>query len=448
MFELTTAILVAVAFGVLLGVGPAVAVFGLTAGFEAVDRPVPRTTAVIVALGLAAANGYAVGLPLRPTGIADTARLLPVTAGAFVVAALGLYAHSQAETVAADLPIEAARHSRRERGLSAAALESVDAAGRVAIAAGGAVRDIDGHPPLDPGLRRMLESESWRLPADLPLSELESRLEARLRTSYDLATVSASIDERGRATIAAAPPANGVSSRVPEGWRAVTVRAVVPTGLAAGDRVVARPGADAVQGRVLSVGSRPHAGLSRSDVRATSSEPDRGRFERVTVAVPTADAEPLLGADRVRVVAVPGSDDAGADPDATACSLLERADRSIRSVPIGELRSRLASGDVDATLGDDIAVLAARIGWQDHERDGRTATVADDDRSWSVDPDLSSSSPSLPLEASDEVIVAGERATMKRLLDVDVPGDGSNSPPRFEDSGETDGAASRLAEVG
>ncbi|SFC64653.1 hypothetical protein SAMN05444422_11318 [Halobiforma haloterrestris] len=412
MFELTTAILIAVAFGVLLGTGPAVAVFGLTVGLEAIDRTVPRAAAVLVALALAAGNGYAVGLPIsgeQVAGVGGTTLLLPVAVGTFVIAALGLYAHSQAERVAADLPLEAVRPARRGRGLSAAALESVDAAGRVAVAATGAVRDLEGHPSLDPALRQRLETDSWRLPADLPLSALESRLEANLRTSYDLAAVSASIDERGRATVAAAPPANGVSSRVPEGWRAVTIRALVPTGLAATDTVVVRTGSEAVRGRVLSVGQIPDEGHSET----SASEPENRALERVTVAVPTADADPLLEADRARIVVVPGPNGGGADADTAACALLERADQSIRSVPFGRLRSRLASGDVDATLEDDVAVLAARVGTRDREHDDRTATVEDVDRSWVVDPDLGS----VPLEWSDAVIVAGTRTTMKRLLD-------------------------------
>ncbi|SDQ18977.1 hypothetical protein [Natronobacterium texcoconense] len=418
MFELTTAVIVAVAFGLVLGVGPAITVGVLTGGFAVLDRAVPRSGAAVVALVLAGLNGYAVGVTDAATFSSDaTVASLSVLVGGLVVAGLALYAHSLAETVADDLPFDVARPVRRERGLSAEAIDAVDGAGWIVVRSTGSVRDVDGYPPLGPELRAMLEEDTWRLPADLPLSALESRLEARLRTTYDLATVSASIDERGRATIAAAPPSNEIANRIPEGWRTVTVWALLPTGLAPGDVVSVSPetAADTVTGRVIDIDRTDELdrGGSIDDpieigtvsdrvVRPSTAETPGGEG-RITVAVPTTDAGTLLERDRARIVATSGTPNA----DRAAFAVLERAGQSVRSVSVGRLQAVIESADL-AVTHEDVRVLA---GWIDGEDDGWIETSESIRPQLVVEPDLST------LEADDEVFVAGDSVSLRRIVD-------------------------------
>lgn len=416
MFELTTAIVVAVAFGLLLGVGPAVILAGLSGGLAHLDYAVPRVAVAIAALVLAGLNGYAVGVTDAAAFSSDDTiaiSALSILVTCFVVVVLALYAHSLAKAAVDDLPFDVARPVRRERGLSAEATDAVDSTGWVAIRTAGAVRDIDGPPPLGPDLQTTLEEGTWRLPADLPLSALESRLEARLRTTHDLAAVSVSVDERGRATIAAAPPSNAVPSRIPDGCRTVTVWALLPTGLAPGDEVAVYPESEtvAVVGRVVDVDAtdEPTRETVAEDRSARSSRPAAvetpGGRGRVTVAVSTPDASVVLESDCVRIVALSGESPA----DVSAFDVLERAGQSVRSLPAGRLRTALASDAVDATL-EDVRVLG---GWTNENGGHSTETVARTDPTLVIEPDLST------LESDDDVFVIGDTATLWRIVDGD-----------------------------
>lgn len=418
MFEFTTAVVVAVAFGLVLGIGPAIVVALLSGGLSLLDRPIPRTSAAIVGLVLAAGNGYIVGVGDAVAG-GTVSAVIALAAGTVPVVALSLYAHGLAETVAADLPADASRQIRRERGLSADAIDAVDGMGWVTIRAAGRVREIDGYPPLEPDLRTTLENGTWRLPADLPLSALESRLEARLRTTHDLTAVSASIDERGRATITAAPPSNAVASRVPEGWRAVAVWALLPTGLAPGEEVLVYPGEERepVTGQVVDVDIDPVRGnAGQADAPSSSGRSGRsatpGGEGRVTVAVPTAEASVLLAHDWARIVATSGEPDA----DLEAFATLERAGCSVRSLSVGRPGTALASDRIDSIL-EDVHLLVARRG-DDHDLTDAASVV--DDR-WTVEPEPST------LEAGDEAFVVGDEALLARL--------GGNEPNAGSDAG-------------
>jgi len=150
-----------------------------------------------VALGvaLAALNGYFVGV-LEP-GLVRT-QLPRLATGTLVVAILTVSAASQGERVASELPFGAGRPTQRNRSLAAAAIDSVDAMGQVTVRTTGRIRDMDGYQSLSPDVRQALEADAWRFPADLPLSALETRLETRLRTEYELAAVAVSIDRRVR----------------------------------------------------------------------------------------------------------------------------------------------------------------------------------------------------------------------------------------------------------
>jgi hypothetical protein len=317
---------------------------------------------------------------------------LPRMAVLAVVAGLmGAYAESLGTRLGTKLHRGVPRSTERGRPLSADAIDAVDAAGQVTVRPAGEVRDVDGHPPLPTALRDRLEEGAWRLPADLPVGELERRLEQRVRSGYDVEAVSVDIDRRGRATIAAAPPTGRPGYDVPEGYRAVTLAALVPSGLAPGDEITVLTGeGDPVEGTALGVGSG-----ERTDGRAATDGGTRRRERgtaggrvRTTVAVPTPRAEQLLTAETAVVVAAPGETAA----EFEAFALLERAGVKIR-------RGTLTA-DAEVAEGEEpMAVLAAR---------GPSRTDG-----WTLDPDPSS------LDPGCELFVAGKQATLDRLFDAD-----------------------------
>ncbi|WP_436932616.1 potassium transporter TrkA [Halosimplex halobium] len=392
MASLPVEVLLGISFGLLVGLVPAFAV-GL--GSFLVEYyggyTVPGAAAVLVALPLAGGNGYAVGLV--GTTVEQVPRLL---IAALVALMLALYANSQGSRLAAELPRDLSQATRARRTLSAAAIEDVDGSGQVTVRASGEISDIEGYPPLSPELRATLETGAWRLPADLPLAELERRLEARLRTDHDLADAAVSIDARGRASVAAAPPARDLAERVPDGWRAVSFSALLPTGLAPGDEVVVDAGDAAVDGHVLSV--RADADGDEADASAaTAADRDAGetttreraRSEtaggrgRVTVAVRTSDARAVLGEDgaAVRVVS------RGTSHVFEAFSRLERAGQAVRHVRLdGASREALADDDAD------LAVVGVR-------------RTGEGGRGWRFDPD------EVAVEDADEAFVVGSEGS-------------------------------------
>ncbi|APX97341.1 hypothetical protein [Natronorubrum daqingense] len=294
---------------------------------------------------------------------------------------LGVYATSWGRQLALDLPQFAGESVERAQPLSADAIDAVDAMGQVTIRSSGEIREFEGYPPLTPQRRRTLEDGAWRLPADLPLCALESRLEDRLRTRDGLEAVAVTIDGRGRATIRAAPPANGTSKHVPNGYRAVSVRSLLPAGLARGDTVVVETASGSVVGTVLGVTNEAGLGVidetcgGEAPTRATEPDTATGttvdRLEKrghahplsstasespgfVTVAVPTVDASTLLEASRARIVATPND----TAPAFEAVSLLERAGTSIRQVSITEsVKSAVLDDEHERTIA---AVHGAR----------------------------------------------------------------------------------------
>lgn len=443
MIETTTELIIGIAFGLVIGIGPAIAVGSLAAVRSARDSRLPSSASVVLGVTLAALNGYFVGV--LESGPVRT-QLPRLATGTLVVAILAVYAASQGERVASELPFGAGRPTQRTRSLSAEAIDSVDAVGQVTIRTTGRVRDIDGYQSLSPDVRRALEADAWRFPADLPLAALETRLEARLRTEYELAAVAVSIDGRGRATVAAAPESGDIATAVPDGWRAVSISALLPTGLRPGDDVAVHVRGASVTATVLSAGRRDQAGHGRagaslSDVPPVSesatdsgagfSEGDAiengsrptvgttnvvpyptaetvGGDGRVTVAVPSADADSLLTADRARI-AVPAS---GPDADRQALFRLERADYSVRRVSFGAVRKPVDTGD--GATDETIRVLAASRRNADADGTGPTSVDPVAGReTWCLDPDVAT------LDDRDDVFVVGDRIALQQRIDDD-----------------------------
>ncbi|MFC4541107.1 hypothetical protein ACFO5R_04080 [Halosolutus amylolyticus] len=342
LFVTPVEILTGVSVGLLFGVVVALLVGGTSfaSKYFADEGPPPIAGGTVTAVVTAGAL-YAVDV------VDPSTAQLGLYLGLGLVLVLGLYATTCGTRLAADLPRDAAGPIERTKPLAAEAIDAVDAMGQVTIRSSGGVREFEGYPPLGPDLRATLEDGAWRFPADLPLSELETRLEDRLRTTYDLEAVSVSVDGRGRATITAAPPASGVAKEVPDGWRAVSIRALLPTGLAPGDDVLAVTDSGAVSGTVLSATVDASAADHESPVGADSDDPraDRsgadgashaadtvasGGDGRVTVAVRTTDAEVLLSAERARIAVTPR----GTTHEFDAISLLDRGDPVIGKVTL------------------------------------------------------------------------------------------------------------------
>ncbi|PGF17072.1 hypothetical protein CP556_13735 [Natrinema sp. CBA1119] len=441
MIETTTELIIGIAFGLVIGIGPAIAVGILGAVFSDRGSSLPLPASVALGVAMATLNGYFVGV-LEP-GLVRT-QLPRLATGTLVVAILTVSAASQGERVASELPFGAGRPTQRNRSLAAAAIDSVDAMGQVTVRTTGRIRDIDGYQSLSPDVRRALEADAWRFPADLPLSALEMRLETRLRTEYELAAVAVSIDGRARATVAAAPESGDTATAVPDGWRAVSISALLPTGLRPGDDVAVHVRGASVTATVLSASQRDQSGHgqaapslsddlpvsgpatdsgagfseggtigngSRPAIGATNAAPRPtaetvGGDGHVTVAVPSADADSLLAAERARI-AVPAS---GLDADRQALSRLERADYSVRRVSFGTVREHVDTGD--GATDETIRVLAASRPNDDGDGTGSTSIDPVAEReTWCLDPDVAT------LDDRDDVFVVGERIELQRRID-------------------------------
>lgn len=422
-------ILLGVYLGLLTGVLPAVVAYSLGFVFRYVTGvTVPGLAVVALGVAIAGVNGGLLGLydeAVRNSPILLTAVL--------VVLMMTLYAHNRGDKLGATLPRRFTLRSLRSRTLSADVVELVGGRGQVHVTTTGEVGDLEGYPPLSEALRERIAEWSDRFPADLPFHELERRVEDRLKSEFDLADVTVALDERARATVEAAPPASGLSKRVPEGKRAVSVNALVPTGLARRDEVTLFAPDLEVSGVVLSArsdrpGPTPKSdggvqtdGGSRTDggprmdggPRTDGGEDDppkpvvsrapttTGGEGRITVAVDRSDAPRLLAVESARVVV--GS--RGTRREYELVSLLRQAGNRFQRLTVregGPLDGvSLGEAAVRETYG--VAVLAIRHGEVDVTRDWQVAPRGD-----------------TLVHAGDELYVTGVRAAIDELQAVTV----------------------------
>ncbi|WP_276279314.1 potassium channel family protein [Halorussus caseinilyticus] len=408
-------VLVGLYIGVLTAVVPALVAWSLGFTFRYFTGvTIPGFGVLVFGVAIAGVQGGLLGL-LDPQFVTSPTALV----SALVVMMATLYAHAQGDRMGAEFPRRLTLRGLRERGLSADAVERVGRFGQIRVRATGGVGDVEGYPPLPDDLRATIRDGEWTLPADLPLSELERRLEERLRTDYDLEAVTVGIDSRGRATVSAAPPVGALSRRVPPGERAVSVETLVPTGLARRDEVVISTSAGDVTGTVLSArtgreGSTPtdSSATVESDSSAVADESDAasgtvprlaasassaqatGGDGRVTVAVPRDDAETLLDAETRRIRARAR----GTRREFELLSLLRRDGKRFQRV---EVRN---DGPLDgATLGEvalretyGVAVLALRHGGE-----------------WAVAP-----RGTIRLAGGDLLFAVGDRDALDRFTEV------------------------------
>jgi len=349
MASVPAEILLGIYLGLLVGTLPALVSWGLGFGFRYVTGvSIPGFGVSILAIALAGVNGGL--LVLADESVTSSPNAPRLVTAILVVGMISMYAHSRGDRTAAEFPGRLSLSDLRSKTVSRDLADLVNGGKEVLVRVVGEVADMEGYPPLSEQLRAELRAAELTLPADLRLDELEERAADRLQTEYDLGDVSVSIDERGRATVVAAPPFSGLSKRIPDDRHAVSVPGLIPTGLARGDEVtVITPDAQ-VRGTVVSArtgdgsgdgdapGPAPSpveaaSGTDGTDgefpapVRAPTTDGDEGRL---TVAVTRTDVQPLLRAEEVKVVV----ESRGTQREYEVVSLLRRADRQFRRVVV------------------------------------------------------------------------------------------------------------------
>jgi hypothetical protein len=419
--------------GIITGIVPALVSGVLGFVFKYVTGvTIPGLGVVVLALAIAGINGGL--LALNDETIRSSERAPAILTAIVVVLMISLYAHAKGDTLGASAPKRLSLQQLRDRTLSTDVVELVGGRGRVTVEVAGEVSDMEGYPPLPAETRRAIVDGDWIFPADLPLAELEDRFAERLRTELDLADVAVRIDERANATVAAAPPTGALSKRVPQGKRAVSVPALVPTGIARGDVVRVIASDLSVDGTVLAArtsgkpepgAAKPTGGGSGGDATAEGGRGDAeprgdgdartdgggaseagppappvasaptttGGEGRVTVAVDRSQATALLRAGRGRVLVL----SRGTRREYELTTLLRRTGKRFRKVsvvPGGPLDGHTI-GEVGVREAYDVAVLAAR-----HD-------------SWTIAP-----SGSQPLSAEDQLFVVGSRDALDRFAEV------------------------------
>jgi hypothetical protein len=368
-------VLVGVYLGLLAGIFPSFVAFAIGFGFKYFTTVTVPGTAVIVLGGtLAGVSGGLMGI-ISPEVVGSWTGITAVV----VILMSCLWSHSQGDKLAAATPRRLTLKSLRESRLSLDLVERVDSYGHLRIRPVGEIHNIEGYPPLPDDVRQKIRAGSWRFPADLPISDLEARLEERLTTDYDLAEASATIDRRGLAQVAAAPSAAGLSRRVPPGKRAVSIQTLLPTGLARGDTVTIRlPDGDAtgpvVSAHTAGVESVAVESVPAEDDGAAEAGPDgagpdetvperraptaTGGEGQVTVALSYEEARRVIRAGFAPIVV----HSRGKQREYEAIGLLKQHGNQFRKVTVGAASSLLGGTIGAAQIRDTygVAILSVR----------------------------------------------------------------------------------------
>ncbi|WP_277553317.1 potassium channel family protein [Halobaculum limi] len=396
--SLPVQVLLGVYLGLLTGIVPALVAWTLGFVFKYFTGvSIPGFGVVVLALAIAGVNGGL--LALNDQTIRDSANGTALLIAIIVVLMVSLYAHAKGDAMGASLPKRLTLKRLTERTLATDVVDLANGRGQVHVTVVGEVGDIEGYPALGTDLRAAVRAFEDDFQADLLLSELETAVGERLRSEFDLSEVTVRLDERGKATVAAAPPLAGVSKRVPNGKRAVSVDALLPTGLARGDEVtVFTDAGDSFDGTVVAAKSReksdgkPAATDGGTDVPSVPASPTTaGGDGRLTLAVDRSTAKTLLGASVRRVVVR----SRGTRREFELVSLLRRAGKRFRRVSVR------SSGPLDgvslreAAVRDEygVAVLAVR-------HDGR----------WRLAPDGA-----VRPAANDDLILVGTHSDLDRF---------------------------------
>lgn len=394
MATLPVEVLFGIYLGFLTGIVPALVAFSLGFLFKYLtDITIPAFGVVVLGVAVAGINGGLLALA-DPT-ITQSTRAPTILSALLVVLMLTFYAHDKGDKLGARLPRRLTLAVLRERTLSIDVVNLVGQYGRVQIQVTGEVRDIEGYPQLPDDIRAEIRDREWTLPADRSIDRLETAFADRLRNEFDLAAVQVQLDSEARATVWAAPSLSGLSKRVPAGERAVSVDALVPTGLARGDLVTVRTGEGEVDGMVISARSTgspqvdtpvkptetpPTTEPTVGSDHATTARAPRasGGAGRVTVAVDPREAEALLGAENPAIVVRAR----GLHREYELVSLLRRAGHRLRKIPVGTggTLDELPLNEANLRQEYGVAVLAVRqpSGWNLSPRGTTVATPGDE----------------------------------------------------------------------
>lgn len=387
MASLPVEILMGIYLGLLVGVIPALVSWALGFVFKYFTGvTLPGFAVAVLAIALAGVSGGL--LALADESITQAPNAERILTAILLVGMVSMYAHSKGDKMGADFPRRLSLNNLRDRRISADVIELVGGRDEVRISVVGEVADMEGYPPLSEPLRAEIRGGEWTFPADLRIGELEARLEERLKSEFDLGDVSVTVDERGRATVVAAPPFSGLSKRIGDNRHAVSVDALLPTGLARNDEVTLLTPDAQVRGTVVS---------ARSDASTPAETPDEPELDgvekppvpvqapttdggegRLTVAVNRTDVQPLLRAAQAKVVVEPR----GIRREYELVSLLRRAGSRFRrlSVRSGGALDGTTLGSVGVRTTYGVAVLAVRKqgGWKVAPH-GTTAVEAGDE---------------------------------------------------------------------
>ena len=388
MTALPFEILLGIYLGVLTGIVPALIAGVLGFLFKYVTNvSIPGLGVVVLALGIAGINGGL--MALNDETIRTSQNAVALLTAIVVVLMLALYAHYQGDKLGASVPRRLSLRRFRDRTLHTDVIELVGGRNRVRVTVAGEVGDIEGYPPLPAALRADIQEGTWTFPADLPVDELETRVADRLQSELDLADVTVSVDERARASVAAAPPIGSTSKRVPDGKRAVSLSALVPGGMTRGESVRIVTADETVAGTLIAARSgdtpadpaptadrAPAAddlatdGGTDSGIDAEPTVPKpptasttTGGEGRVTVVVDRAAAKTLLAASEPQVVVV----SRGTRREFELVSLLRRSGTRFRRLTVapGGLLDGRTIGEVGVRDRYGVLIVAAtHNGWQ------------------------------------------------------------------------------------
>ncbi|KTG27777.1 potassium channel family protein [Haloferax profundi] len=352
-------------FGILTGLVPAAVAWLFGFGFRYVTGvTIPGLAVVVLSVAIAGASGGLMALA-DPT-ITQSDNQVRLTVALLVVLMGALYAHNRGDAFANEIPRKMSLRRLTERTLSTDVVELVGGRGQVTVTVPREVGDIEGYPPVPVDVRTAIRDGEWTFPADIPLVELESRFADRLQTEFDLAAVEVQIDEQARASVAAAAPVGGLSKRLSAGKRAVSIEALVPTGLAQGDDVVVATDGGTISASVVGVDSVTET-VDADDAEdeeapkwAPRAPTAAGGEGRVTLAVERTDVESLLRSDATQFVVT----SRGVRREFELVSLLRRAGKRFSRLTVG------ADGPLDgvslraASVRDTygVAILALRHG--------------------------------------------------------------------------------------
>lgn len=392
-------VLLGIYLGLVTGIIPALVAWTLGFGFKYLTTvTIPGFGVVVLALAIAGVNGGL--LALNDEAITSSANGVAILVAIVVVLMLSLYAHAKGDQMGAAMPKRITLKRLADRTLSTDVIERVGGRGQVKVTVTGDVDDLEGYPPLPAALRAELNAATVSLPADLPLTELERRAADRLRSDFDLADVTVRLDERGRATVSAAPPSAGLSKRVPQGKRAVSVSTLVPTALASGDEVRLRTPEGRYEATVLSVetgGTKAAATDGGPETASPAPSPAAtatGGHARVGVAVDRGAAEALVGTT-VTGLSVRSR---GERKEFELLSLLRRSGKRVRRLTVreGGALDGVGIGELGVRDTYGVVILAVR-------RDGN----------WQLVP-----GGGLIPEAGEELYVVGTTANVDAFAEV------------------------------